>query len=412
MMSGYLPEKVRHLDALKTCGFNVPDFIYLSASDFEDEDLEVLEIFLQAHRESYKIIARSAHPQEDAYKGGTFDSLSTYADIGGILYARRRMIKMAKTDKRLSILRQQKFNHSPEIDPEDMGVLVMPLIEGSSVMAKKIGDSWEFGYCKNPTHKFQNEPFITMTPHDRKLLDISNDIQKCLGFPCEIEYIISNENEIYVVQAKDISKFEWLEQRESERTIHLDGIRRIRKRRNYRERSVFVMDNQIFYIDLIGKCEDMVLGCRGPVPTLEDIIAMIRRYIEKMESFALRHQRFAVLGLSIRVPDELYQVANHYLDDTPEKQNVLSKSLYNLTYEIDRFLGEADTIIAKDRIHIKLCSHDAYGIDTVRNPIWMAYWRFENHRETVEHFRKLGFKTDDTIAIEIDAKEKPVIHRL
>lgn len=411
-MSGYLPEKVRHLDALKTCGFSVPEFVYVPASDFEDEDFEALEAFLQAHRESYKIIARSAHPQEDAYKGGTFDSLSTYTDIGGILYARKRMIKMAKTEKWLSILRQQKFNNAPPIDPDDMGILVMPFIEGSSVMAKKIGDHWEFGYCKNPTHKVQSEPFITSTPHDRKLLDLSEDIQKCLGFPCEIEYIISSENQIFVVQAKNISAFELLEQRESQRTVHLDGIRRIRKRRNYRERPVFVMDNQSFYIDLIGRCEDMILGCNGPVPTIDEIIKIITRHEEKMESFALRHERFAVLGLSIRVPDELSQVANHYLDETPEKQERLSKALYHHLYEIDHFLGEADTIIAKERVHVKLCSHDAYGIDTVRNPIWMAYWRFEKHRETVSHFKQLGFKTGDTIAIEIDAREQPVVYRL
>ncbi|MGD9972346.1 MAG: hypothetical protein AB7S77_04740 [Desulfatirhabdiaceae bacterium] len=411
-MSTYLPEKVKHLDALKACGFNVPEFVYVPASDFEENDLEAIEAFLGAHRENYKIIARSAHPQEDAFKGGTFDSMSTYADIGGILYARKRMIKMAMTDKRLSILRQQKFNSSPQIDPEDMGVLVMPFIEGSSVMAKKIGEHWEFGYCRNPLHKIQTEPFITSTPHDRKLIDLSDNIQKCLGFPCEIEYIISEENEIYVVQAKNISAFEWLEQRESDRTVHLDGIRRIRKRRNYRERPVFVMDNQAFYISLIGQCEDMILGCSGPVPTISDILNTIKNHGEKLENFALKYQRFAVLGLSIRVPDELYQVANHYLDDTPEKQQSLSKALYNHLYIIDRFLGEADTIIAKERVHVKLCSHDAYGIDTVRNPIWMVYWHFTNHQQTVRHFKRLGFKTGDTIGIEIDAREKPLVYRL
>ncbi len=411
-MSTYLPEKVKHLDALKACGFNVPEFVYVPASDFEENDLEAIEAFLEAHRENYKIIARSAHPQEDAFKGGTFDSMSTYADIGGILYARKRMIKMAMTDKRLSILRQQKFNSSPQIDAEDMGVLVMPFIEGSSVMAKKIGEHWEFGYCRNPLHKIQTEPFITSTPHDRKLIDLSDNIQKCLGFPCEIEYIISEENEICVVQAKNISAFEWLEQRESDRTVHLDGIRRIRKRRNYRERPVFVMDNQAFYISLIGQCEDMILGCSGPVPTISDILNTIKNHGEKLENFALKYQRFAVLGLSIRGPDELYQVANHYLDDTPEKQQLLSKALYNHLYIIDRFLGEADTIIAKERVHVKLCSHDAYGIDTVRNPIWMVYWHFTNHQQTVRHFKRLGFKTGDTIGIEIDAREKPLIYRL
>ncbi|MFZ3048360.1 MAG: hypothetical protein WA151_20805, partial [Desulfatirhabdiaceae bacterium] len=319
---------------------------------------------------------------------------------------------MAITEKRLSILRQQKFNNSPQIDPEDMGVLVMPFIEGSSVMAKKIGEHWEFGYCRNPSHKIQSGPFITSTPHDRKLIDLSDEIQKCLGFPCEIEFIISGENEIYVVQAKNISAFEWLDQHESERTVHLDGIRRIRKRRNYRERPVFVMDNQTFYITLIGQCEDMVLGSSGPVPTISDILKTISNNERKLGDFALQHQRFAVLGLSIRVPDDLYQVANHYLDETPEKQKLLSKALYNHLHVIDRFLGEADTIIAKERIQIKLCSHDAYGIDTVRNPIWMAFWHVENHKQKVRQFKRFGFKTGDSVGIEIDAMEKPLVYRL
>lgn len=411
-MSMYLPEKVKYLKSLKSCGFRVPPFVYVPASDFESQDFETLEAFLDQHKESYKIIVRSAHPLEESFKGGTFHSMSTYADLGGVLYARKRIIKMAAEEKRLSILRQQKFNNSPEIDLEDMGVLVMPFIEGRSVMAKKIGDYWEFGYCCDTSQKLQDEPFITSIPHDRGLIEVSENVQKCLGFPCEIEYMISNENEIFVVQAKDISCFEWFDQRERERAVHLDGISRVRKRRNYRERPVYVMDNQAFYIDIIGMCEAMTLGGPGPAPTLAELLFFIERRGQALETFALNHHRFAVLGLSIRVPDELYQVANHYLDERPEHQKELSKKLRSDLLVIDRFLGEADTIIAKERIQIKLCTHDAYGIDTVRNPIWMAYWRTENHAQMVKRFKELGFKTGDTIAIEIDAGEKPIVYRL
>ena len=46
----------------------------------------------------------------------------------GIQYARKKMIRMARTTKRLSIQRQQHFYHAPEIDIEQMGTIVMPFI--------------------------------------------------------------------------------------------------------------------------------------------------------------------------------------------------------------------------------------------------------------------------------------------
>ncbi len=92
----------------------------------------------------------------------------------------------------------------------------MPFIDGTSVMAKMIGDHWEFGYSRDKIHKVQSEPYITQAPHDAALLDLSKGIQKFLGFRCEIEYIIAENGEIYVVQAKDISEIEILEEKKSE----------------------------------------------------------------------------------------------------------------------------------------------------------------------------------------------------
>ncbi|MCP4367906.1 MAG: hypothetical protein GY797_07315, partial [Deltaproteobacteria bacterium] len=392
--------------------FDVPDFIFLPAERFKSENFAELTVFLDSHKESYKVIARSAHPQENLFKGGTFDSLETYADVGGIKYARNRIIKLAKTTKFLAIERQQQFNHAPIINMDEMGVIVMPFVSGSSVMAKMIGDHWEFGYCRDRIHKVQSEPYITNTPHDRRLLQLSQDIQNHLGFRCEIEYIISSHGEIHVVQAKDISNIEILEQKESERSILLNGVRRIRKRRNYRERPVYVMDNKAFYIDIISQCEDLVHECRGPKPKIEHIIETIKAFEADFKAFALRHQRFAILGLAIQDPDELYQVANHYLDEMSERQAKLSKALHNNLYQIDIFLSEADTIISKDRVRINLCSHDAYGIDTVRNPMWSVYWHPDRHEETVNEFKRLGFKTDDTIGIDVDLGGKPTVYRL
>ena len=410
--NGRLPEKARLLRFLKNRRFKVPECLYVPAEKFQNEDFQELKTFLDRHQESFKIIVRSAHPMEEYYKGGTFDSLETYADVGGVVYARKKIINLARTTKRLSIKRQQRFNNAPPLDLDEMGVVVMPFIEGASVMAKQIGDQWEFGYCRNRLQKVQSEPYITRTPHDRRLLKLSQDIQQALGFRCEIEYIISPEGEIYVVQAKDISHVEILEQKERERSIRLDGIRRIRKRRNYRERPVYVMDTRLFYIDLIGKCEDIVQGCTRQRTGIREAIDMVRAYEAELEAFALRHQRFAVIGLSIQNPDDLYQVANHYLDEMPELQALLSRALHDNLYSIDIFLAEADTLVAKDKFRINLGSHDAYGIDTVRNPLWTVYWHVERDTEVVREFRQLGFKTGDTIGIDICTEEKPLVYRL
>ncbi len=382
METTFIPEKARLLERLKAGHFNVPDFIYVPASDFKNRKFEALETFLEKHRENFKVIARSAHPQEEFFKGGTFESLETYADTGGIEYARKRMVKFPGTVKRLSILRQQKFNNAPRIDPEEMGVIVMPFIEGKSVMAKMIENQWEFGYSPG-NQKVQKAPYITRTPHDRTLIQLSEDIQKHLGFRCEIEYIISENNEIHVVQAKDISKIDIPELMESKRSIFLDGIRRIRKRRNYRE-----------------------------APDIEDILEVITEYETRLEDFSLKHQRFAVIEITVRDPHELYQIANHYLDEIPDLQKQLSRALHDNLYKIDYFLGEADTFIAKEKLTVNLCTHDAYGIDTVRNPLWSVYWQVDKHDKILRDFIRLGFKTEDTVGIEIGAEEKPIIYRL
>ena len=299
----FFPEKARLLSLLKNNQFSVPDFLYVPAEQFQIKDFEALERFLEGHRESFKVIARSAHPQEELFKSGTFDSVETYADVAGIIYARKKIMKLAGSTKRLTIRRQQIFNHAPAFDIEDMGVIVMPFVEGSNVMAKMIGGQWEFGYCRDRTHKMKSEPFITQTPHDIQLFRLSEKIQETLGFRCEIEFVVSGDGEIYVVQAKDISSVEVLEQAESERSIILGGIHRIRKRRNYRERPLYVIDARQFYIKIISQCEDKINEDKVPEPTIDDIMATIRAFEKDMESFALKHQRYAVLGLSIHNPD-------------------------------------------------------------------------------------------------------------
>jgi hypothetical protein len=411
-MKNKMPEKAALLKRLEKGGFNVPEFIYVSASDFKKENFTALATFLDRHRESFKVITRSAHPKEKYFKGGTFDSLEIYADLGGIKYARKKIINLAKTAKQLSIRRQQKFSHAPNIDAENMGVIVMPFISGTSVMAKMIGNHWEFGYCRDRSHKIQREPYITRTPHDIRLLQLSQEIQKHLGHQCEIEYVISERGEIYVVQAKDISHLEPVELKLAERSIHLDGIRRVRRHHNFRERPVYLMDNKSFYLNIISKCEEYVLGNGDAKPTTKEILGIITAYQSELEKFALKHHRFCVLGLSIQEPEELYQIANHYLDDYPEMQAEVSRALHDNLYKIDYFLSEADTLIAKDKFRLNLCGHDAYGIDTVRNPMWSVFWHMDKHEKMVRKFNRLGFKTGDIVGIEIDSDEKPIVYRL
>ena len=411
-MEAMIPEKAALLKRLEKGEFNVPEFIYVSAVDFKNENFKALQTFLDRHRESFKVIARSAHLKEAYFKGGTFDSLETYADLGGIKYARKKIINLAKTAKQLSIRRQQKFSTAPDIDLENMGMIIMPFIDGASVMAKMLGSHWEFGYCRDRKHKIQREPYITRTPHDLKLLQLSEDIQKYLGYPCEIEYVISEEGEIYVVQAKDISHIETVELQLGERSIHLDGVRRVRRNHNFRERPVYVMDNKTFYLNIINKCEEFVLGNGDSKPTIEEILDIITAYQSKLEKFALKHHRFCVLGLSIQEPEELYQIANHYLDDFTQMQAALSRALHDNLYKIDYFLSESDTLIAKDKFRLNLCGHDAYGIDTVRNPMWSVFWQMDKHEKMVKKFKKLGFKTGDIVGIEIDSDERPIVYRL
>jgi hypothetical protein len=407
-----IPEKARLLRHLQHKGFNVPDFIYVSAQDFQTERFGALTTFLQRHQESFKVIARSAHPVEDHFKGGTFDSFETYADLGGIRYARKRMIKMAKTTKWLSIQRQCKFNGAPEVDADQMGVVVMPFINGSSVMAKKLWDDWEFGYSRSRQHKVQREPYVTRTPHDRKLLFLSEKIQEELGYPCEIEYVISEEGEIFVVQAKDISNIDILHKKDSERSVRLAGVRRVRVRRNYRERVVYAMNTRAFLLEVISQCEDLLTLDKEREKAFRGILAHIAAYEKSQEAFALRHQRFAILGFSIQAPEELFQIANHYLDDEPEMQAPLSKALHNNLYWADTFIAEADTLISKDKLRINLCGHDAYGIDTVRNPIWNVFWPVNDHQRIMRQFQKIGFTTGDLVGIEIDNDAIPTVYRL
>lgn len=163
---------------------------------------------------------------------------------------------------------------------------------------------------------------------------------------------------------------------------------------------------------IIDQCENIAMGDKNGKPHMKDVLEIIAAQEAEFEDFALRHERFAILGLSIEAPGDLYQIANHYLDEMPDLQAPFRKALYNNLYQRDYFLSEADTLIAKDDIRVNLCSHDAYGIATVRNPVWSVYWHRNRDESVVRRFQDLGFKTGDFIGIDIDMEEKPTAYRL
>jgi len=407
-----IPEKPRLLKILKDDGFNVPDFYFISGEDFDEGDFLELQEFLNRSCTSFKVIVRSAHPQEDRFKGGTFDSLETNCDITGVQYARNRITKLARHAKRLNILRQQKFNGAPQIDIDLMGIMVMQYIEGLQVMAKQLGDQWEFGISGFAKEKVPVESYITRRPPDERLLELSDTIQRHLGFRCEIEYILDYSGVIHVVQARDISLIDLLEQNRFKQTLRLDGIRRLRKRNNYRERVIYAMDNPSIYERIMAMSSELLREQERVEEKFGKILKVIEEYEQELEQFSLKYQYYAVLGLKIRIPDELFHKASHCLNELPDYQARLTQVLLENQYQIDYFLSEADTILAKDRLHLNLCTHAAYGVDSVRNPLWFIHWTPEHHDAVVNQFRKLGFKTKDMIGIEISPEERPMVYRL
>ena len=152
----------------------------------------------------------------------------------------------------------------------------------------------------------------------------------------------------------------------------------------------------------------------SPEPRIqESALEIIASQETEFEDFALKHERYAILGLSIDPPKDLYQIANHYLEEMPDLQAPLSKALYNNLYKRDYFLSEADTLIAREDIRINLGSHDAYGIATVRNPVWSVYWYQDRDEPITRQLKETWVQNGGHASASISAwKEKPTVYRL
>ena len=162
--------------------------------------------------------------------------------------------------------------------------------------------------------------YITLRPPDERLIELSETIQRQLGFRCEIEYILDHDGLIHVVQAHDISLIDLLEQNRFEQTLRLDGIRRLRKRSNYRERVIYVIDNPSIYDRIMAMSSELLKEQERVEEKFGEILKVIEEYEQELEQFSLKYQYYAVLGLKIRIPNELFHKASHCLDELPEYQ--------------------------------------------------------------------------------------------
>ncbi|MGD9018171.1 MAG: hypothetical protein PVH30_12345, partial [Desulfobacterales bacterium] len=87
------PDKVAFLEKLQSGGFNIPDFIYLSSEALENDCQKAITAFLGSINGAVCVIVRSAHPLEAHFKGGTFDSFESTADLDGIRLAFRKIVR-------------------------------------------------------------------------------------------------------------------------------------------------------------------------------------------------------------------------------------------------------------------------------------------------------------------------------
>ena len=108
-----------------------------------------------------------------------------------------------------------------------------------------------------------------------------------------------------MVQACDISLIDLLEQNRFEQTLRLDGIRRFRKWSNYRERMIYAMDNPSIYERIMAMSSELLNEQERVEEKFGEILKVIEEYEQELEQFSLKYQHYAVLGLKIRIPDEL-----------------------------------------------------------------------------------------------------------
>jgi hypothetical protein len=172
------------------------------------------------------------------------------------------------------------------------------------------------------------------------------------------------------------------------------------------------MDIRGLFLRVIDACEDYLAAARrGEADGPGQVLDVIDRHEKEMETFALTHRRFAVLGWAFHLP-ELFQVTDHLLSEMPEARVAVADALRRSQYSMEYFLAEADTLIAPDRIRFNLCTHNAYGISTVCHPLWTVFWEANGDRSVHDSIRGLGLKTGDPVGIRIDSEGFPTLYRL
>ncbi len=408
------PDKVEMLQNLQAAGFDVPGFVYLPAERLARGDTDALAGFLQGRPQTARLLVRSAHPEEAAFKGGTFDSFLATPDLDGVRLAWRRMVRSCRTAKRLSIRRQQVFWGAPSIDPEEMGALVMPFIEGPCIMAKALNGRWEFGVSPQ---EGAGEPYLTTTAADEDLLAQCRSVRDSLGVSCEIEWVRSaKDGRLYLVQARDISRLPTAPPVEegplpcsARDGLVMDGLRRVRDDGRRRQRPVFVMDSRELLSALDAAFRDPAeSGDRGAGAT-DAALSAIHSFEGAMERFALSHERYAVLAVAVHLPD-LYGFPERLPAAGPGCRKALGKALRGCQYAIERFLAEADTLVAQEGTSFHPCTHAVFGISSVSHPLWSVSWKADRRGDILDALHRLGVRTGRRIEIALNSSGLPELY--
>ena len=92
-----------------------------------------------------------------------------------------------------------------------------------------------------------------------------------------------------MVQARDISLIDLLEQNRFEQTLRLDGIRRLRKRSNYRERVIYAMDNPSIYERIMVMSSELLKDQERVEEKFGEILKVIEEYEQELEQFSLKY---------------------------------------------------------------------------------------------------------------------------
>jgi len=400
-----LQEKVANLLTLEEVDKSIPDRVFVSEKDFQDENFENLKKFLKKYPEG-GIYARTVHKLEDQLKGGTGKSIVFYENtIQEVHDVRKVIIDHLRYAKRLSILRQQKFNGlSQEFNPDDMGLLFMPYIKGWNIMAKYVNKEWEFGISGIPengeefpprlfTKKSIEEMAVILQNLQRDLRRIvdpliercdrlTNHLYKKKGNDkYEYEFVYNSKAKvIYTVQARDISKIIGnMKTMEcgfdlSYPSLDLADWQCVRNPARYRKRPVYIIDEKLVEgVEYLSKANKHI----------EFLLQVQEQFID----FALEHENLGVIALDASKSNDSVLSLNQkgIYDKELPRELIYSLGEYGFTtlHAGDLYaplIDESDLLICPATPGKGADPHIVFGIDNLNVPfIAVKYFGREDY---------------------------------